>query len=66
VFKFRSVNSIVIAPAKTGKDKRRRIAVKITDQINKGVLFKESSFNFRFRIVEIKFSAPAIDEIPAK
>jgi len=37
VFKLRSVRSIVIAPAKTGRDKRRRMDVMKTDQINRGV-----------------------------
>jgi hypothetical protein len=37
VFKLRSVRSIVIAPAKTGKERSRRIAVRKTDQTNKGV-----------------------------
>jgi hypothetical protein len=37
VFKFRSVRSIVIAPASTGRDRRRRIEVINTDQIKRGV-----------------------------
>jgi hypothetical protein len=37
VFRFRSVRSIVIAPASTGSDKSNRIAVKNTDHTNKGV-----------------------------
>jgi len=40
VFKFLSVNSIVIAPAKTGKDKTNKKAVTKTDQTNKGKRFK--------------------------
>ena len=32
VFKFRSVRSIVMPPASTGRDRRRRIAVTTTDQ----------------------------------
>ena len=38
VFKFLSVNSIVIAPASTGRDKRSNTAVSRTDQTNNGVL----------------------------
>ena len=34
--KLRSNNNIVIAPAKTGKDKSNKIAVTKTDQTNKG------------------------------
>jgi len=32
VLKFRSVNNIVIAPAKTGKDNNNKIAVNSTDK----------------------------------
>jgi len=66
VFKFRSVNNIVIAPAKTGKDRSRRIAVKITDQTKSLVFSNLSFFVFKFKIVVIKFKAPKIEEIPAK
>jgi len=37
VLKLRSVNNIVIAPAKTGKDNNKRKAVIKTDQTNKGI-----------------------------
>lgn len=37
VLRLRSVSSIVIPAAKTGRDKRRRMAVIRTDQTNKGV-----------------------------
>jgi hypothetical protein len=37
VFKLRSVRSMVIAPANTGRDKRSRMVVRNTDQTNKGV-----------------------------
>ena len=36
VLKFRSVNNIVIAPANTGRDNRRRIAVRRTDHAKRG------------------------------
>ena len=36
VLKFRSVRSIVIAPANTGKESKRRMAVRRTDQANSG------------------------------
>jgi len=64
--KFRSVNSIVIAPAKTGRDKRRRTAVIFTDHTNKG---SRSNCIPRQRIliiVVIKLTAPKIEETPAK
>jgi hypothetical protein len=37
VLRLRSVKSIVIAPAKTGRDNRRRIAVRKTDHTKRGV-----------------------------
>ena len=36
VLKFRSVNNIVIAPANTGRDNKRRTAVRRTDQAKSG------------------------------
>lgn len=65
VFKFRSVNNIVIAPANTGNESRRRTAVIITDHVNKGIW---SNVMFLIRIliiVVIKLIAPKIEEIPA-
>lgn len=64
--KFRSVNSIVIAPAKTGKESKSKIAVILTDQTNNG---RRSNCIPRQRIlitVVIKFTAPKIEETPAK
>ena len=61
---FRSSKSIVIAPAKTGKDNNKRIAVNKTDHTNKDILsmfFKERIFI----MVVIKLMAPRIEEIPA-
>jgi hypothetical protein len=66
VFKFRSVNNIVIAPAKTGKDNNNRIAVIITDQTNKGIRSKVIPSDRILITVVIKFTAPKILEIPAK
>jgi hypothetical protein len=37
VFRFRSVRSIVIAPARTGNDRRRRTTVIVTAHTNKGI-----------------------------
>lgn len=36
-FRFRSVNSIVMAPAKTGRDRTSKTAVTIKDQTNSGI-----------------------------
>lgn len=37
VLKFRSVSSIVIAPARTGRERSNKIAVMNTDQTKRGV-----------------------------
>jgi hypothetical protein len=66
VLRFRSVNNIVIAPAKTGKDNNNKIAVIKTDHTNKGILSIDIFFERIFIIVEIKLIAPKIEEIPAK
>jgi hypothetical protein len=66
VFKFRSVNNIVIAPAKTGKDSNNKIAVITTDQTNKGIRSKVIPSDRMLITVVIKFTAPKIEEIPAK
>jgi hypothetical protein len=66
VLKFRSVSSIVIAPASTGKDKRSRIVVIKIDQTNRGICSIFIVFGFMLIIVAIKLMAPRIDEIPAK
>jgi len=57
---------MVIAPAKTGRDKRRRIAVINTDQTNRGIRSKDRVSERILIIVEMKFTAPRIDLIPAK
>jgi len=66
VLKLRSVRSIVIAPANTGRDKSNKIVVINTDQINKGICSIVISFGRMFIIVVIKLIDPRIDEIPAK
>ena len=66
MFKLRSVRSIVIAPAKTGKDNNRRMAVKKTDQTNNGVRSQVIPTVRILMIVVIKFTAPKIEDAPAK
>lgn len=66
MFKLRSVNNIVIAPAKTGKDKISKIAVIKIDQGKRGIWLNFILFGIIFMIVQIKLIAPIIDEIPAK
>lgn len=60
------MRSIVIAPASTGSDNKRRIAVSRTDQTNSGVFSIAILVVRIFRIVVIKLADPRIDEAPAK
>lgn len=55
-----------MAPAKTGRDNKSRIAVILTDHTNSG---RRSNCIPRHRIliiVVIKFTAPKMEETPAK
>lgn len=63
---LRSVKSIVIAPARTGRESSSRIAVKSTDHENSLIFSKVIFIGRMFRIVEIKFTAPKIEDAPAK
>lgn len=66
VLRLRSVRSIVIAPAKTGRERRRRTVVIFTAQTNRGI---RSSRNPSLRIlitVVMKLIEPRIEEAPAK
>jgi hypothetical protein len=65
VFRFRSVRSIVIAPARTGRDRRRSTVVIFTDQTNNGVLDRDTP-DRRFLTVVIKLIDARIDLIPAR
>lgn len=64
--RFRSVRSIVIPAARTGRERRRRTAVIRTAQTNSGVWYCEIAGGFMLTIVVIKLMAPRIEEIPAK
>lgn len=55
-----------MAPANTGKDKRSKTAVITTDQTNNGIRSKVIPEDRILITVVIKFTAPKIDEIPAK
>jgi len=66
VLKLRSVNNIVIAAAKTGKDNSKRNAVIKTDHTNKGTIRIFKPGTLIFKIVTIKFIAPNKEDIPAK
>ena len=66
VLKLRSVNNIVIAPAKTGKDNNNKNAVINTDHTNKGNRYNVNPGNRILKIVVIKLTAPKIEEAPDK
>jgi hypothetical protein len=66
VFRLRSVRSIVIAPAKTGNESKRRRAVMPTDQTNKGIRSRDILAARILAIVVIKLIAPKMDLAPAK
>lgn len=55
----------MIAPARTGSDKRRRIAVIFADQTNRGTRSKRRPLCRMLITVVIKFKAPKIEDTPA-
>lgn len=57
---------MVIAPAKTGRDKRSKIAVITTAQTNRGIRSRVIPWGRILITVVMKLTAPRIDEIPAK
>jgi hypothetical protein len=66
VLKFRSVNSIVMAPARTGKDNSNNTAVIRTDHTNKGIESRFIEDERMFIMVVMKLMAPRIEEAPAR
>lgn len=66
VLRFRSVRSMVIAAAKTGRARRSIIAVIMTDQTKSGILNIGMEAGFILMQVVIKLIAPRIDEAPAR
>jgi hypothetical protein len=66
VLKFRSVKSMVIAPASTGRDSNSSTAVIRTDHTNRGILSNEMVVDRILTIVVMKLMAPRIDEAPAR
>ena len=66
VFKFRSVNNIVIAPANTGRDSSKSTVVITIDHTNKGMRSKVIPLDRILITVVIKFTDPKIEETPAK
>jgi len=57
---------MVMAPARTGSDRRRRTAVIRTDQTNKGMESKDIEADRIFIIVVIKLIAPRMEDAPAR
>lgn len=55
-----------MAPAKTGKDSRSKIAVIKTDQTNKGIRSIVIPIDRILIIVVIKLIAPKIEDAPAR
>jgi hypothetical protein len=66
VLKFLSVNSMVIAPARTGKDRSNKNAVINTDHAKRETWCMPMPGARILNIVVMKLMAPSIDEIPAK
>ena len=57
---------MVIAPARTGRDNRRRITVRNTAHVNRGIRSILSPFVRIFSTVEIKLTAPRMEDAPAR
>lgn len=55
-----------MAPARTGRERRRRRAVIPTDHTKRGTRSRDMSEERILIIVVIKLMAPRIDEAPAK
>lgn len=56
----------MIAPASTGRDRRRRMAVSITDHTNSGINSMVIASGRMFEIVVIKFAEPKMLLTPAR
>ena len=61
-----NLNSIVMAPARTGRESNNRTAVINTDHANNGIRSRIIPNTRRFPRVLIKFTAPKIDLTPAR
>jgi hypothetical protein len=66
VAKLRSIRSIVIAPAKTGRDSNSKKAVIRTDHTNKGIVCNVIPCARILIIVTMKLIAPIIEDAPAR
>jgi hypothetical protein len=66
VFKFRSVSNIVIAPAKTGKERTSKKTVTKTVQTKRPICSIEIELLRRFLTVLMKLIPPKTDLTPTK
>jgi len=66
VLKLRSVNNIVIPPARTGKESNNKTAVIKTAHTKSGNLCIDNPIARMLKIVAIKLIAPKIEDIPDK
>lgn len=57
---------MVMAPARTGRDSRRRTTVIFTAHTNRGTISSERPEDRMFMTVVMKLRAPRIDEAPAR
>lgn len=57
---------MVIAPAKTGRERRSKKAVIKILHTNKGSMYRGIPNAFMLKIVTIKLIAPRIEDIPAR
>jgi len=57
---------MVMAPARTGRDNSRRMAVINTDQTNRGTISNFMLIGRILRMVVMKLIAPRIEEAPAR
>src|ERR1039457_5941628 len=64
--KLRSVNSMVMAPASTGSDRRSRKAVTRIDHTKSGILCSVMPGARMLKMVVMKLMAPRIEEAPAR
>jgi hypothetical protein len=55
-----------MAPARTGKDRRSNSAVMATAQTNRGIRSGFIFLGFILIVVEMKFTAPRIEDTPAR
>lgn len=66
VLRFRSVRSIVMPAARTGRESRRSTAVIRTAHTKRGVWYWEIAGGFMLIIVVMKLIAPKMEDTPAR